>query len=84
MYQVCIRSTSCSVHQKFDWALVQAPLLLSLFSLMGTPVARLDGCCVAPQLRQLLQHTLAPQDRAGITEPLVDTVYSLSGGNPYW
>ncbi|CAM9108718.1 unnamed protein product, partial [Ectocarpus sp. 8 AP-2014] len=36
------------------------------------------------ELRQLLQHTLAPRDRAGITEPLVDTVYSLSGGNPYW
>lgn len=37
-----------------------------------------------PQLRQLLQHTLAPQDRAEITETLVDTVYGLSGGIPYW
>eukprot|EP00752_Nemacystus_decipiens_P013810 g12260.t1 len=36
------------------------------------------------ELRQLLEHTLAPRDRAGITEELVDTVYGLSGGNPYW
>ena len=36
------------------------------------------------QLRQLLQHTLPPKDRDVITESLVDTVYGLSGGNPYW
>ncbi|CAM9267702.1 unnamed protein product, partial [Hapterophycus canaliculatus] len=35
-------------------------------------------------VRQLLQHTLTPQDRAGITENLVNTVYGLTGGNPYW
>lgn len=49
------------------------------------PSQRLSlGVVTVLQLRQLLQHTLVPQDEVMITELVVDTVYGLSGGNPYW